>query len=40
MINVVKKPDQKEVTTILGKDVHKIIEKYSNAKEYRLYRDE
>ena len=40
MIHVVKKPDQKEVTTILGKDVHKIIEKYSDAKKYRLYRKE
>ena len=40
MIQIIKKPDQKEVTTILGKDVHKIIEKYSDAKKYRLYRDE
>ena len=40
MVEVVKKPDQKEVTTILGKDVHKIIEKYSDAKKYKLYRDE
>jgi radical SAM protein with 4Fe4S-binding SPASM domain len=40
MINIVKKPDQKEVTTILGKDVHKIIEKYSDVKKYRLYREE
>ena len=40
MVDVVKKPDQKEVTTILGKDVHKIIEKYSDAKKYKLYREE
>ena len=40
MIDVVKKPDQKEVTTVLGKDVHKIIEKYSDAKKYKLYREE
>lgn len=40
MVKVVNKPDQKEVTTILGKDVHKIIEKYSDAKKYKLYRDE
>ena len=40
MINIIKKPDQKEVTTILGKDVHKIIEKYSDVKKYRLYREE
>ena len=40
MINIVKKPDQKEVTTILGKDVHKIIEKYSDVKKYKLYREE
>ena len=32
-ISVVKKPDKKEVTTILGKDVHKIIEKYSDKKK-------
>jgi len=40
MIKIVKKPDQKEVTTIMGKDVHKIIEKYSDAEKYRIYRDE
>ena len=39
MLNVIKKPDKKEVTTILGKDVHKIIEKYSDKKKYRDYRE-
>ena len=38
MLNVIKKPDKKEVTTILGKDVHKIIEKYSDKQKYREYR--
>ena len=28
MIKIVKSPDKKEVTTILGKDVHEIIKKY------------
>ena len=39
-ISIVKKPDKKEVTTILGKDVHKIIEKYSDKKKYKAYRSE
>lgn len=38
MLKIVKKPNKKEVTTILGKDVHKIIEKYSDKKKYREYR--
>ena len=36
MLNVIKKPDKKEVTTILGKDVHKIIEKYSDKKSIEI----
>ena len=39
MIKVVKRPEKKEVTTILGRDVHKIIEKYSDKKKYREYRE-
>ena len=38
MIKVIKKPDKKEVTTILGKDVHEIIEKYSDKTKYQEYR--
>ena len=40
MIKIVKTPDKKEVTTILGKDVHKIIEKYTDKEKYRQYREE
>ena len=40
MIKIVKSPNKKEQTTILGKDVHKIIEKYSDKEKYRKYRDE
>ena len=40
MIKVIKTPNKKEVTTILGKDVHKIIEKYSDKEKYRQYREE
>lgn len=38
MSNVIKKPDKKEVTTILGKDVHEIIKKYSDQDKYLDYR--
>jgi hypothetical protein len=38
MITIVKKPEKKEVTTILGKDVHQIIEKYSDKIKYQEYR--
>ena len=40
MIKIIKTPDKKEVTTILGKDVHKIIEKYSDKEKYKQYREE
>lgn len=40
MIKVIKTPDKKEVTTVLGKDVHKIIEKYSDKEKYKQYREE
>lgn len=40
MIKIIKTPDKKEVTTILGKDVHKIIEKYSDKNKYKQYREE
>ena len=39
MVKVIKEPDKKEVTTILGKDVHKIIEKYSDKEKYQDYRN-
>ena len=39
MIKIVKKPDQKEVTTIMGKDVHKIIEKLYNDFRVILYKE-
>jgi uncharacterized Fe-S cluster-containing radical SAM superfamily protein len=38
MVAIIKKPNKKEVTTILGKDVHKIIEKYSDREKYQEYR--
>ena len=40
MIKIVKSPNKKEQTTILGKDVHKIIEKYSDKEKYKQYREE
>ena len=39
MVKIIKKPDKKEVTTILGKDVHKIIEKYTDKEKYQDYRE-
>jgi len=39
MIKIVKSPDKKEVTTILGKDVHEIIKKYKNKTLYEDYRN-
>ena len=36
MVKIIKKPDKKEVTTILGKDVHKIIEKYTDKKNIKI----
>ena len=36
MIQIIKKPDQKEFTTIIGKDVHKIIEKNLSEDSFSL----
>lgn len=40
MIQVVSKPNKKEITTILGKDIHAIIRRHSNPEDYDKYREE
>ena len=38
MSKIIKKPDAKEVTTLIGKDVHEIVIKYSDKEKYTDYR--
>ena len=40
MIKVIRKPEKKEITTILGKNVHAIVRKYSDKAKYDAYRKE
>tara|TARA_B100000965_G_C19552698_1_gene740766 strand:- start:534 stop:1604 length:1071 start_codon:yes stop_codon:yes gene_type:complete len=38
MIKVIKKSEKKEITTILGKDVHSIVRKHSDKEKFDEYR--
>lgn len=39
MSKIITKPNKKEVTTVLGKDIHSIIRRNSDKKKYDEYRD-